>query len=209
MADAEARDASGARQRPLDCDRAGSCREQLRNQAMADVHTVRRPRGDLRRRVDARASPPLRQSGRGRGPAVSRNPGAKVPQRVFRPLPRPLGEYFGHYRVASAPKFGLNLPGAIHQALSMSGPADCILLDSGIDYLEDEWNLYTLVHGRSDVSPRTTWLRSGTAASAPDTCGGTTAIATAGDARFASWRPFPISEPDGTVVVAVYRRDAS
>src|SRR5262245_1258702 len=118
-------------------------------------------------------------------------------------------EYFGHYRVASAPKFGRNLPGAIHQALSVSGPADCILLDSGIDYLKDEWNLYTLVHGRSDVSARTTWLRSGTAASAPETCGGTTAIATAGDARFASWRPFPISEPDGTVVVAVYRRDAS
>jgi 4-amino-4-deoxy-L-arabinose transferase-like glycosyltransferase len=120
-----------------------------------------------------------------------------------------LGDYFGRYRAASAPKFGGNLPGAIHEVLAMSGPQDCVVIDSGIDYLKDAWDLYTRGYRRDDLAARTDLMSGDRSPQLPQSCAGTSAIGRPGDARFAGWRSTAVHELDGTVNVSVYRRDAS
>jgi hypothetical protein len=120
-----------------------------------------------------------------------------------------LGDYFGRYRMASAVKFGGNLPGAIHEVLSMSGPQDCVVIDSSIDYLEDSWDLYTRGYRRDDLAARTDLMPGNRPPNVPPSCAGTSAIGRPDDARFAGWRSTAVHELDGSVSLTVYRRDAS
>jgi hypothetical protein len=119
-----------------------------------------------------------------------------------------LTDYFGRYRDASAIKFGGNVRGAIHEALSVSSGTDCVLLNTDVYYLKDQWDLYTRVNGRPDLATRATWLGPKGGAPAGQDCAAATVVGVTGDARFAGWRTIPIPELDGTTTLAVYRRDA-
>ena len=92
------------------------------------------------------------------------------------------------------------------RCLPSQGSDDCVMLDPGIYYLKSQWDLYTRASGRFDLAAHTIWLRSGIAETSSSDCRGTTALAYAGDMRFAGWPSTLIRELDGTAALAVYRR---
>jgi hypothetical protein len=117
-----------------------------------------------------------------------------------------LDDYFGRYPLESAVKFGGNVRGAIQEVFSESATDDCVFLDSGIFYLNQQWDLYTRVHGRMDLARRTNWLAADDRVEPSRSCHPATGLALAGDTRFADWRSTPVPELNGSVLFAVYRR---
>jgi hypothetical protein len=116
--------------------------------------------------------------------------------------------YFGLYRVDAAAYFGGNLPGAIRHVLAITGPEDCVLLDTRVYYLDDEWPLYARGNHRLELTTRTTWYGPEAAVTAPSSCGALTALGLAGDQRLESWQSMLVPELDGKTRFAVYRPDA-
>jgi 4-amino-4-deoxy-L-arabinose transferase-like glycosyltransferase len=109
--------------------------------------------------------------------------------------------YFGAYRVTAGEKLGGNLRGAIREVLAVTAPGDCVLFAVSPYYLHNQWDLYTLAYGRTDIARRTT-----TRVEETTPCPGATALALPDDARLSGWRSTPIRELDGSVRLAVYRR---
>jgi hypothetical protein len=116
--------------------------------------------------------------------------------------------YFGLYRVDAAAYFGGNLPGAIRHVLAITGPEDCVLLDTRVYYLDDEWPLYARGNHRLELTTRTTWYGPEAAVTPPSSCGALTALGLAGDQRLEGWQSMLVPELDGKTRFAVYRRDA-
>jgi 4-amino-4-deoxy-L-arabinose transferase-like glycosyltransferase len=120
-----------------------------------------------------------------------------------------LGYYFNQYRVDSSDYYGGNLPGAIREVVAISAIGDCVLLDSRVYYLEDQFDLYTRAFRRTDLADHSSWLNPDADVILRPTCRGTTALALDGDLRFAGWHSTRIAELNGTVRLTVYRREPS
>jgi len=116
-------------------------------------------------------------------------------------------DYFGDYRDRSAVRLGGNLRGAMREVLADSPSADCVLIDAGIDYVGDQWDLYTRAAGRADLAQRVQWMRTDAPPMPPASCEAAAVLARADDRRFAGWQSTSIPEPDGTALFAVYRRE--
>jgi 4-amino-4-deoxy-L-arabinose transferase-like glycosyltransferase len=120
-----------------------------------------------------------------------------------------LGYYFNQYGADSSDYYGGNLPGAIREVIAISAIGDCVLLDSRVYYVEDQFDLYTRALRRTDLADHSSWLNPDGEVILRPTCRGTTALALDGDRRFAGWHSTPIAELNGTVRLTVYRRDRS
>jgi 4-amino-4-deoxy-L-arabinose transferase-like glycosyltransferase len=116
-------------------------------------------------------------------------------------------DYFGRYRDESAVKFGGNLRGAIREALSLSAPHDCVLLDTDVYYLKDYWDLYSRAYGRPELAGAATWFGPADNGQPPTICGAVTVLGVVDDKRFSGWRTTRIAELNGTTSLALYRRD--
>jgi 4-amino-4-deoxy-L-arabinose transferase-like glycosyltransferase len=114
--------------------------------------------------------------------------------------------YFRIYGSDTSENFGGNLPGAIREALAVTGPRDCIRFDRSIYDVEGAWVLYAWAYNRRELVDRPNGLGPDGQGAWDPSCPGATVLTVATDTRFADWQSIPIPELRGPNRLVVHHR---